>query len=82
MIEEDTDIRIFLFGQLCDIAGSDSLRLKDVKDTDELQAKLIRLYPRLASSKYIIAVDKKMIRGNTPIRENNDIALLPPFSGG
>ena len=76
------DIKIVLFGQLGDIAGSDSVLLKSVSDTRELQEQLKEQYPAVAASKYIIAVDKKIVKENTPLHENNLVALLPPFSGG
>jgi len=76
------DIKIILFGQLSDIAGGNSLLLKDVADTNALQEKLKRQYPALAASKYIIAVDKELVQENTSLNENNIVALLPPFSGG
>ncbi len=76
------NIRITLFGQLCDIAGSENIVLKDVKDTNSIQARLEEYYPALAAAKYNIAVDKKLILENTFLYDNNDIALLPPFSGG
>jgi sulfur-carrier protein len=76
------DVKIILFGQLCDIAGTDELLLNSVSDTHELQEQLKKQYPPVAASKYIIAVDKKMIQENTPLHENSLVALLPPFSGG
>ncbi len=76
------NIKIILFGQLSDIAGSDELLLKSVSDTRELQEQLKKQYPAIAASKYIVAVDKKIIQENTPLQENNLVALLPPFSGG
>ena len=76
------NIKIILFGQLSDIAGGDSLVLKEVVDTNGLQEMLKKHYPALAASKYIIAVDKKLVQENTSLHENNSVALLPPFSGG
>jgi sulfur-carrier protein len=76
------DIKIMLFGQLSDIAGSDSLILKNVADTEGLKEQMKQQYPGVAASKYIIAVDKKQVQGNIRLQENNIIALLPPFSGG
>ncbi len=76
------NVKIILFGQLSDIAGGDSLVLEEVTDTNELQQRLLQQYPALAASKYIIAVDKKLVQENTRLHENNSIALLPPFSGG
>jgi molybdopterin synthase sulfur carrier subunit len=40
------------------------------------------MYPSLADAKYLIAVDKQTVTGNTILKEGSMIALLPPFSGG
>ena len=74
-------IRIILFGQLADIAGN-SVFVNDVTDTDGLISVLHKTYPALAESKYVIAVNKEVITSNTLLNENNEVALLPPFSGG
>ena len=56
------DIKIILFGQLCEIAGGDSLLMKDVADTNALQELLKQLYPVLAASKYLFAVDRQVVQ--------------------
>jgi molybdopterin converting factor small subunit len=74
-------LRIILFGKLADIAGN-SVAVSDVADTDSLVNALHKNYPELAQAKYIIAVDKQVIKGNTILKNNSVVALLPPFSGG
>lgn len=56
--------------------------MENVSDTDDLVGKLNQLYPALANKKYIIAVDKQVVTGNTALTNSNVVALLPPFSGG
>jgi sulfur-carrier protein len=75
-------MKITLFGQLTDIAGTNSLVVEAVQDTDTLVAAVNRRYPSMAGARYTIAVDKKAISANTVISENSDLAFLPPFSGG
>lgn len=75
-------INVILFGQLTDITGKASLSLQNVSDTDSLIQQLNETYPALANSKYIIAVDKKVIAQNTLLTDNSTVALMPPFSGG
>jgi molybdopterin converting factor small subunit len=75
-------VNILLFGQLTDITRTDTIVLEDVKDTDNLVMALHAQYPELANTKYLIAVDKKVISANTPLTDNCPVALLPPFSGG
>ena len=74
-------IKVILFGKLSDIAGS-SVCIDDVADTDGLVSALHKNYPALAGTKYVIAVDKQVVNGNTVLNNNSTIALLPPFSGG
>ncbi len=75
-------VTILLFGQLTDITGTDNIIFDDVPDTVSLTIKLHRQFPALKESKYIIAVDKKIISANTTLYNNCTVALLPPFSGG
>lgn len=69
-----------MFGKLAEIAGN-SVSV-DAQDTDSLVTILHKDYPALANTKYIIAVDKQIIRGKTLLNNNSAVALLPPFSGG
>ncbi len=74
---------IHTFGQITGITGQAVLHLEEpVQDTDTLKTVLHRQYPALATVRYAIAVDKKIITGNTPVSGATEIALLPPFSGG
>ena len=75
-------VNVLLFGQLTDIIGNDKLVLDDTVDTDSLIKSMQHLYPKLVHSKYIIAVDKKVISENTVLTNLCTVALLPPFSGG
>ena len=75
-------IRIMIFGQLTDIINSSTLTFTDIADTNSLVDELNKLYPALAASKYIMAVNKQTVMANTVLTEGNTVALLPPFSGG
>lgn len=75
-------IRIMIFGQLTDVVNGSTLTLTDIADTNSLVNELNKLYPALAASKYIMAVNKQTVITNTILKEDSIIALLPPFSGG
>ena len=75
-------INILIFGQIADITGTNNLSMEGVTDTNTLMEHLTSAYPALKGSKYAIAVDKKIVKENTALNNNNTIALLPPFSGG
>ena len=76
------EIRILTFGQITVITGSETLVWKDVRDTDSLQQQLNEQYPALQHTKYMLAVNKQVISGNTILEDKTTVALLPPFSGG
>lgn len=74
-------INIIIFGQLCELLGENIL-LDNIADTDSLTAELNKKYPELVDSKYMMAVNKKLITGNTFLTNNSTVALMPAFSGG
>lgn len=74
-------VKIILFGKLAEIAGS-SVSIDNVTDTDSLIYVLHKNYPALTNIKYVIAVDKQVIKENTALSRKSTVALLPPFSGG
>ncbi|HET7118403.1 MAG TPA: MoaD/ThiS family protein [Hanamia sp.] len=76
------EINLLSFGQAADITGKDTLRIPDVKNTNQLNQFLAEAWPQLQSIKYSIAVNKKMIQENTALHNDDTVAILPPFSGG
>ncbi len=75
-------LKVILFGQLSEITGTSNILLERITDIKGLREALHKQYPSLATMKYIIAVDKKVIDGDMLLDEKNTVALLPPFSGG
>ncbi|MEY2918244.1 MAG: hypothetical protein RIS73_1958 [Bacteroidota bacterium] len=74
-------INLIIFGQLSDILGK-NLVLNNIADTNDLTRVLLEKYPALKNSKYIMAVDKKIVTENITLPQHCTVALLPPFSGG
>ncbi len=74
-------ISVIVFGQLADLI-TENLVLENIADTDSLMETLYNTYPAFRESKFMIAVNKKLITVNTLLADKSTIALLPPFSGG
>ena len=75
-------INVIVFGQIAEITGNANFTIDGVADARQLIKKLNSMYPRLINSKYVVAVNKKIIQDNTQLNEDCEIAILPPFSGG
>lgn len=74
-------VRILFFGRLRAHTPSLELALPpDVRDTDGLRAWLADDIPLDPSIK--VAVNAELCHGNAPIAEGDEIAFLPPMSGG
>lgn len=74
-------MRLLFFGRLREDAPSDPVP-PEVRDTDALRAWLGRDRPELLDASVRIAVNDEMIRGNRALGESDEIAFLPPMSGG
>jgi len=81
-------MKIKLFGIAGDIVGSTTLSLPrsdwaGIQNVAALKAYLYKTYPDLAElSSMAIAVNKSYAREDTVIDNTDEIALIPPVSGG
>jgi molybdopterin converting factor small subunit len=75
-------MEVKVYGRLADIMGNGAFNPEDVLNTDQLNKKLVFLYPDLSGIDYAIAVNNQIVRGNYPLHKDDVVSLLPPFSGG
>ena len=75
-------MQLLFFGSLTDIAGNTDFDLSEIENTDQLKVTLFEQFPELINHSFLIAVNKKVQNGNVELKENDVVALLPPFSGG
>jgi sulfur-carrier protein len=78
----ETMITIKVFGQLEDITQANEIAVEAVDNTEALLQLLFEKYPALKEKKFKVAINKKMTEEKTMLQSNDEIALLPPFSGG
>lgn len=76
------EIKIIFFGQLAEVTGKSNIILTGISDTDGLKKSLQQQYPALKELTFSIAINKKIIQEKTNLKSEDEVALLPPFSGG
>jgi sulfur-carrier protein len=81
-IAPQLSLRVLVFGQLAEHTGATVLEMPKAVDTEALRRELERSYPGLAGMKYSIALNKKIVHQNMEITDGDELALMPPFSGG
>ncbi|HEV2818672.1 MAG TPA: MoaD/ThiS family protein [Allosphingosinicella sp.] len=74
-------MKILFFGRLRDGAPPDPVP-PEIRDTGALRAWLGRGRPELLDASVRIAVNDEMILGNRALDEGDEVAFLPPMSGG
>jgi molybdopterin converting factor subunit 1 len=77
-------INVLLFGSLTEIIGQSSISLTTdkVSDVQHLHSYLLKEYPALASKTFKYAVNQDLVETDHALQEGDEVALLPPFSGG
>lgn len=77
------NIQVLFFGKLAELSETKLLELNIEENTFEEVLKIIyEKYPLIENENFSIAVNKKIISGEYIFNENDEIALMPPFSGG
>ncbi|MCC2545558.1 molybdopterin converting factor subunit 1 [Hymenobacter sp. BT175] len=78
-------LKISLFGITKEIVGSPELEVSTAENATvaELQTELARQYPRFAElTSLAVAVNSEYAAPDQLLRPHDEIALIPPVSGG
>jgi molybdopterin converting factor subunit 1 len=79
-------VRVLFFGRLKEIAGvsDDTVELSDGARVEDLFARYGRQFPELARFRPSVAaaVNQQYADWRTPLNNNDEVAFLPPVSGG
>jgi molybdopterin converting factor subunit 1 len=74
-------MKLLFFGRLRDGAPAGQVPA-GIRDVDALRAWLGRDRPELLDESVRVAVNDEMILGNRALDEGDEVAFLPPMSGG
>ena len=79
-------VRVLLFGVLKDVTGrsSDQIMLPEGATLADLLARYQADFPRLAAltPSLALSINQQYAAAASPLHENDEVALLPPVSGG
>jgi len=75
-------MNIIAFGIIAEKTGNATLSFANCNNLETLKAMLFQEFPELKELSFLISVNRKIIHGNMQLNEGDEIALLPPFSGG
>lgn len=73
--------KVLLFAELREIAGKASFETS-VNSVEELKIEMFENWPLLKNKTLSIAVNKQITHENVMLKAEDEIAIMPPFSGG
>lgn len=85
LIVDVMNCRIKAFGISREIVGGKivELQVPDGQTVAELKTALFKKYPALAALRSVyVAVNNEYADENAPLKEGDEVALIPPVSGG
>lgn len=79
------DINVKFFASCRDLIGESAITITaDIQTTTELVTLILEKYPALQNgiNEVSLAVNKQYIDGPCDLKNNDEVAFLPPMSGG
>lgn len=84
-MQQKVKYQVLSFGIARDITGERifDIELEEGADIEALRAEILRLHPRFGELvSFSIAVNNEYIKGDLLLSEGDEIAIIPPVSGG
>ncbi len=75
-------IRVLFFGKLKEITGKREINIDNCRTLGALENFLFEKYPDLKKEVFWIALNQKIVDEDIELKDKDEIALLPPISGG
>ena len=78
------EIKVKYFGMLSELVGKEQevLEMESGSDTSALKEKLFKKYDSLSTYDYKLALNLDLIQGEASLKDNDEVAFLPPYAGG
>ena len=77
-------ITVKLFASSREIIGKDkiTLKLSEKMTALDLRRMILEQYPQIARIQFVIAINRKIADDATTLDQMDEVAILPPVSGG
>ena len=76
------EVKVLFFGVLADVSGTALKHYHDVRSTKDLIFKIQDDFPEMLHYNYRISVNSEIIVSERALKQGDEVALMPPFSGG
>jgi len=82
-IKTDTmQVKVLFFGVLAEVTGTGSKLYNDVRSLGELKKNINADFPEVENYNFRISVNNEIINDHPELKDNDEVAFMPPFAGG
>jgi molybdopterin converting factor small subunit len=74
-------VKVLYFGPAREVTGMEAEEIT-VCDTVSLRSRLLEKYPLIEAVPFVLALNCRILKEDRPLKDNDVIAILPPFEGG
>ena len=75
-------VKVLFFGVLTEVTGTSFKQYYEVKDISDLKHRIFDDFPLVGHYDYRISLNNEIISSNYELKNDDEVALLPPFAGG
>lgn len=75
-------VNVLFFGILSEVTGKATIEIEDIENLRALKSHLWKTFPGMKEMDFRFVVNKEIVDGKVEFKNNDEIALLPPFAGG
>lgn len=76
------EINVRFFGVLTEVTQTSFKHYRDIKSFDDLRLRIEDDYPEIVHYNYLISVNNELINTNPLLNNDDEVAFMPPFTGG
>ncbi len=75
-------IKVLFFGALSELTGKQMEKIELLGGLDELLEIVKQMYPDIKNVKFTAAINQEINSSKKELSDGDEVALLPPFTGG
>jgi molybdopterin converting factor small subunit len=76
------NVVVHLKGVLADLAGTDKLEITGIQTAGDILLKIKEIVPEATTKRFVLMVDRERVDDLREIKGDEEITLIPPFTGG
>ena len=74
-------VKVLYFGPAREISGTAAEEITAC-DTVSLRSRLLEKYPLIGALPFVLALNCRILKEDCSLKDNDVVAILPPFEGG